>query len=650
MCGIAGFIDTKRQTKETGLHATVDAMTERLINRGPDSGDVWVNPEQGVAFGHRRLAIIDLTDHGKQPMASDGDRWMITFNGEIYNFEEIRDTLKKLGHAFHGNSDTEVMLAAVKEWGLEAAVERFIGMFAFALWDTQDRTLHLGRDRMGIKPLYWGIFGDHLMFASELKAFTAHPEFVAEIDRPALATFLRRSNVPAPQSIYTGVSKLPAGSILTQKADGTPPTIAAFWSMKSLAEDGARNPFQGSMEDAVGELEPLLRTSVRQRMISDVPLGSFLSGGLDSSTVTALAQAESAKPVQTFTVGFEDPDFNEADHAKAVAAHLGTDHTEVYVSDQELRDVLPKLPTMYDEPFADSSQIPTFLVSQMARQHVTVCLSGDGGDEMFGGYNRYTWLARINGRLGALPRSARSTLAGMVRGLSPAGWDRLFALASPILPKRYAHADAGERMHKMAGLFSAQGIGAMHQRTLTVWDRPPVPGAQEIPDILADPATWPTLDDPVRRMMAVDVMTYLVDDLLTKVDRASMAVALEVRVPLIDHRVAAFASTLPKHMLFGEGGGKAILRQILYRHVPQALVDRPKWGFSVPLQHWLRGPLRDWAEDLLNASEMTSAGYLDPAPISACWAEHLSGRFNHQAKLWPVLMFQSWLQANSPGP
>ena len=355
MCGIAGFIDTKRQTKETGLHATVDAMTERLINRGPDSGDVWVNPEQGVAFGHRRLAIIDLTDHGKQPMASDGDRWMITFNGEIYNFEEIRDTLKKLGHAFHGNSDTEVMLAAVKEWGLEAAVERFIGMFAFALWDTQDRTLHLGRDRMGIKPLYWGIFGDHLMFASELKAFTAHPEFVAEIDRPALATFLRRSNVPAPQSIYTGVSKLPAGSILTQKADGTPPTIAAFWSMKSLAEDGARNPFQGSMEDAVGELEPLLRTSVRQRMISDVPLGSFLSGGLDSSTVTALAQAESAKPVQTFTVGFEDPDFNEADHAKAVAAHLGTDHTEVYVSDQELRDVLPKLPTMYDEPFADSS-------------------------------------------------------------------------------------------------------------------------------------------------------------------------------------------------------------------------------------------------------------------------------------------------------
>lgn len=645
MCGICGFLDFTRAGNGEAMAATVTGMAAAIAHRGPDGADAWVDPTAGVALGHRRLAIIDLSDEGRQPMHSADGRYVVSYNGEIYNFPELRGELEVLGHSFRGHSDTEIMLAAIVQWGLEAAIGRCVGMFALALWDRQMRKLFLVRDRLGIKPLYYTRMGRHFLFGSELKALRAHHAFAAEIDRDVLALYLQRNWIPAPWSIYSGVYKLPPATILEfdTTAPRPEPRLSQYWSVDDfIANTGHDTRSDADLEQ---ELDVLLRLSVSQRMISDVPFGVFLSGGIDSSTVAAMMQAQSRDPISTFTIGFDNQVYDEARDAKAVAEHLGTDHHELYLNDDDLRAVLPRLPAIYDEPFADSSQIPTFLVSQMARRDVTVCLAGDGGDEMFGGYNRYLWCDRIMRKTQRLPKALRRVLAGSLNGVPPHLWTAGFDRINPLLPDRLRQRDAGDKLHKLARALAADDVGAMYDDILTFW--PPgflTPGTQPAADLIGDRQGWPALDDPRRLMMYLDTRSYLPDDLLTKVDRASMAVSLEVRVPMIDHRVVAFSWGLPDRMLFSQGRGKHLLRQVLYRYVPPALVERPKWGFQVPVHTWLRGPLRAWAEDLLDERSLRRDGLLDPGPIRRQWQQHLSGRRNWQHSLWGVLMFQSWLR------
>jgi asparagine synthase (glutamine-hydrolysing) len=655
MCGITGFIDFRRQTSAEDLRATAKRMADTLRHRGPDSEGTWVDPAAGVALGHRRLAIIDLSPAGNQPMLSASRRFVIVYNGEVYNFNELRRDLEADGvepAEIRGHSDTAVMLACFERWGIEASLPRFNGMFAFAAWDRQERTLHLSRDRMGEKPLYYGWAGNTFLFGSELKALRAHPGFEGEIDRDALSLYLRHNCVPAPYSIYRGVSKLPPGTSLSlpyaidRNAAPTP-----YWTLQESVARGKAQPFSGGDHDALEQLDVLLKDAVRIRMLADVPLGSLLSGGIDSSTITALMQQQSSRAVKTFSIGLREKSYDEAQSAAAVARHLGTDHTELYISSAEALSVIPKLPTMYDEPFADSSQIPTFLVSQMARQHVTVGLSGDGGDELFGGYNRHVWSHRIRSATGWLPSGMRSTAAQAIRSIAPQSWDKVFHSFAAFLPAKARLRNPGLKLHKIADMLPAEDQESVYINHTSHWSDPTdvVIGAVEPPSAVRVDELVNSLD-PTEQMMFLDAVTYLPDDILAKVDRASMAVSLESRVPFLDHRVVEFAWSLPQPLKIRHGQGKWLLRQLLYRYVPKALVDRPKAGFGVPVETWLTDPLRQWAEALLNEGRLKSEGFFNPAPVRKIWDAHLAGQGASQYRLWGVLMFQAWLEVNHPLP
>lgn len=628
-------------------------MARTIAHRGPDDSGLWVDEAAGVALGHRRLSILDLSPAGHQPMVSASGRYVIAFNGEIYNHLELRADLEKTNAggtaamAWRGHSDTETLLAAIEAWGITATLKKCVGMFAFALWDCSERTLNLARDRMGEKPLYYGWQGREFLFGSELKALRAHPTFCGEVDRDVLALYLRYNYVPTPYSIYRNIFKLPPGAFATLAARDSPgvtPRLTFYWRVMDAAARSVRE----ELDDVTArdELDAILRRAIAGQQVADVPLGAFLSGGIDSSTVVALMQAQSSRPVKTFTIGFHEKGYNEAAHAKAVARHLGTEHTELYVTPEQAMAVIPRLPELYDEPFADASQIPTFLVAQLARQHVTVSLSGDGGDELFGGYNRYFWAARIWSGLGFAPYAIRTGLAAALKSLSPAVWSRLFGMAGFMLPARLRYANSGDKLHKLAEILPARSPEEVYYFLVSQWKHPSqlVRGAIEPPTVLTTPEVWPALGNFASRMMYLDQMSYLPDDILVKVDRASMGVSLETRVPMLDHRLVEFAWRLPLRMKIRDGQGKWLLRQLLYRHVPKALIERPKMGFGVPIEHWLCGPLREWAEDLLSTQRLVQEGYFNPVPIREKWQEHLSGRRNWAHYLWAVLMFQSWLE------
>ncbi len=638
MCGIAGFIDPKRRSGDNELKALAASMAVALRHRGPDAQGVWVDEQAGVALGHARLSIIDLSPAGAQPMQSASGRFVVSYNGEVYNAGELRAELERAGHKFRGHSDTEVLVEGFAEWGIGATVERLIGMFAFAVFDRKGRVLTLGRDRLGIKPLYWGRTKARVVFASELKAFAALPDFSPRIDRQALGAFLCTGYVPAPASIYEGIEKLEPGILLEIREDGATRS-ERYWSLLDVAARGQDAVLDIDEEEARDRLETLLTDAVTRRMVADVPLGVFLSGGIDSSTVTALMQANSAQPVRSFSIGFHEEGFDEAKHAKAVAAHLGTDHTELYVTAEQALAVIPKLPTIYDEPFADSSQIPTFLVSEMTRKHVTVALSGDGGDELFAGYNRYGQGLGLARALRLLPRPVAMGLARSIRSVPPAMWDRLFDVVPAHLRPRLP----GDKIQKLADVLADDAVG-YYRVLLAQWA-----GAWSLVEGATAPETSAfgadvraRLGDELSWMQYADSVTYLPDDILTKVDRASMAVSLEVRVPLLDHRVVGFAWQLPADLKMRGGQGKWLLRQLLHKYVPKQLVERPKMGFGVPIDAWLRGPLKDWAADLLNPAAMAQEGLLDPLPVQEKWKEHQSGRRNWQYFLWNVLMFEAW--------
>ena len=651
MCGVTGVLDRRAEQSEETLLGVVGRMAEPLSHRGPDDHGTWVDPACGVALGHRRLSVIDLSEAGRQPMVSADGRYVLTYNGEIYNAAGLHRELSALGCRFRGHSDTELLLAAIERWGLERALHAVNGMFAFAVWDRQRRRLHLARDRLGEKPMYYGWAGETFLFGSELKALRAHPGFRPEVDRGALALYFRHNCVPAPYSIYAGVSKLRPGTVVTVDPHEPPvePLPVAYWSAADAAEAGAARPLDGSPAELTDQLEALLADAVRLRMQADVPVGAFLSGGIDSSTVVALMQAASDRRVRTYTIGLDDKGYDESGDAAAVAAHLGTEHTGLSVTPADAMDVIPLLPHLYDEPFSDSSQIPTFLVSRLARAEVTVSLSGDGGDELFGGYNRYSWCPSIWRRVGWMPALARSGAAAALRTASPGTWDRVFRRMAPVLPPRLRVRYPGMKIEKLAGVLPSDGLEDMYRRLCSHNPDPLglVVGAHEPPSLLTDPAGWPDLADPVARMMYLDLVTYLPDDILVKLDRASMGVSLEARVPMLDHRLVEFAWRVPMGCKVRDGQGKWLLRQVLYRHVPRELVDRPKAGFGLPVGDWLRGPLRDWAEGLLDPHRVGQEGFLDPATVQSIWTGHLGGRRDLADQLWDVLMFQSWLETST---
>lgn len=640
MCGICGVLQSGPPAAAAVELRTVAArMTATLAHRGPDDEGIWVDEDAGVALGHRRLAIIDLSPGGRQPMLSGSRRFAITFNGEIYNYRELRVELEAMGICFRSQSDTEVLVEACAAWGVVAASKRLNGIFAFALWDAQERILFLVRDHLGVKPLYWMRIGDTFLFGSELRALVAHPQWRAEIDRSALTAYFRHNYVPAPQTIYEGVFKLEPGSVLTLRHDRVSEK-GRYWNAEDVVAAGLRDPFRGEEGEAVTILDELLRKAVHGQMMSDVPLGAFLSGGIDSSTVAALMQAQSTKPIKTFTIGFHEVGYDEAREGRAVAEHLGTDHTEFYVTPKHAQTLIPSIADWFDEPFADPSQIPTFLVAQLARQQVTVALSGDGGDELFAGYTRYA-LARTWRRcVRAVPKAARQALAAAIEAVSPSAWD---ALAAPIsMGSRPVH--VGDKLHKLAGLIRLESEDAIYRRLISQWDAPAelVIGGVEGDGVLWHDRIAYTVPNFTTRMQLLDLLTYLPDDILTKVDRTSMAVSLEARVPLLDPRVVTFAWRLPPRLKSRGGKGKWLLRKVLHRYVPPKLVERPKMGFGVPIDNWLRGPLRDWAEDLLDKGSLRADGLLDAALVRAKWAEHLSGARNWQYGLWGLLMFQEW--------
>lgn len=633
----------------------LEAMHRCISYRGPDDSGVWSDRDTGIGFAHRRLSVVDLSPEGHQPMLSESGRFRIIFNGEVYNFAELRAELEPAGHRFRGHSDTEVMLAAFEEWGLEASIRRFVGMFAFALYDAKERVLHLVRDRLGIKPMYYGRVGagapDRALFAfaSELKPFLELPGFERRVDRDALAAYLRFAYVPGPSSIYRGISKLPAGHLLTLRLTDGAVSTTCYWSARAIAERGVADPLELRDDEAIEALETRLRSAVELRMIADVPLGAFLSGGIDSSLVVALMQSLSPRPVKTFTIGFESDRYDESRYAERIARHLGTAHTTLMLSPQETLATVPLLAELYDEPFADSSQIPTYLVSKLARTKVTVSLSGDGGDELFGGYHRYLYAQRIWRRMQPVPRPLRLAMGAMAGAVPRSVWNFMIGAVSPLLPQRHRFRLPGEKVHKLALMARAKNGDDIYTSLVSTWMDPNsvVIDGREPGVVLPDASRRAVLPDLLRRMMYTDLVTYLVDDILTKVDRASMGVSLEARVPLLDHRVVEFAWRLPMNLKFRDGDGKFLLRQLLARHVPREMFERPKMGFGVPVDDWLRGPLRDWAESLLAPARISREGFLRPEPVQQEWQRYLRGSGNHNC-IWTVLMFQAWVDRYRP--
>ncbi len=646
MCGVTGFLSPKAAAAHDEMIGLAERMNGAMVHRGPDSAGAWADEAAGIALAQRRLSVIDLSDAGRQPMVSACGRYVLVYNGEIYNAGEMADELLPGGFPFRGRSDTEVLLEAAAHQGVDRALKAAIGMFAFALWDRKARTLTLARDRLGIKPLYWAetAAGD-VLFGSELKPLMRHPGYDRTLNREALAAYLRFAYVPAPHAIHGKTRKVRPGTYVTISA-GAAPRETVFWDLETVAAAGRADPFQGSGRQAVEELDRLLRDAVSRRMAADVPLGAFLSGGVDSSTVAALMQAQSARPIRTFSIGFNDAGFNEARHAKAVARHLGTDHTELYVGPSEASDVIPNLAAIYDEPFADSSQIPAFLVSRLARREVTVSLSGDGGDELFAGYNRYQLADRLWRRVSMIPKPVRRLAARAIKVLPPDKWTAL----STLVPSGLRAPQMGDKAHKLADILPLDQQG-VYDHLVSLWPAPEAltPGLDGRIGPMAERDATAGGGDFIAAMQFMDTLAYLPDDILTKVDRASMAVSLEARVPLIDHRVVAFSWRLPQAMKIKNGVTKWALREVLYRYVPSSLIERPKMGFGAPIGEWLRGPLRDWAQDLLDETKLREDGLFDARPIRQAWREHLSGTRNWQYRLWTILMFQAWRRAYSSG-
>lgn len=647
MCGFVAVFCFRPELAGAELERRARTMAARIAHRGPDGEGVWSDARCGVALAHRRLAIVDLSPAGAQPMASASRRWTIVFNGEIYNHRELRAALPDI--SWRGHSDTEVLLEAIDAWGLEAALERSVGMFGFALWDARSRELFIARDRLGEKPVYYGLADDAVIVASELKALENWPGFSPDVDRSALDDFMRRGCVHAPRTIYRQVRKLLPGSVLAISSSRARSLFDAaprrWWTIRPAVDSEVSAIDPKDEEGAVERLEVLLKQSIAGQMVADVPVGAFLSGGIDSSTVVALMQAQASQPVHTFSIGFNEEGYDEAVHAKAVASHLGTRHTELYVSADEARAVVPRLPAMFDEPFADSSQIPTYLVAAMARREVTVSLSGDGGDELFGGYNRYLWAERIWQRIARMPLPARRTAAAVARSIAPAQWDRAWR----FLPRRWQLAQPGDKLHKLAGLAATDNGRTAYEYLISQYRGRDslVVGVKEATPC-QDHGHWSVAGRALAdNMMLADALGYLPDDILTKVDRATMAVSLESRAPFLDHRVVEFAFSLPLSLKIRRRSGKWLLRKVLARHVPAQLTDRPKMGFGVPIDAWLRGPLKPWAGALLDPERLASEGWLDPAPLVRAWQAHQSGRENLQHLLWNALMFQSWLEARA---
>ncbi len=641
MCGIAGILLAADASTPRSLDAAQQVL-DTLRHRGPDGEGVWKDRDAGIALAQRRLAIIDLSPAGRQPMRSLSGRYVITYNGEIYNFSELRRELEAAGFWFVGHSDTEVLLAAIEHWGLEAALQRCAGMFALAVWDSIDQTLHFARDRMGKKPLYIARTEDALVFASELKAINAFPGFEGNLDRHAAAAMLARGWVPDHECIWRQAFKLPPGGMLSitrdelaaaPDVDGIKAKVRRWWSLADVAVRGRANLLGGTLEEFTTELDALLRVAVGQRMVADVQLGAFLSGGIDSSTIVALMQAQSEKPVKTFTIAFGEKGFDESSQARDVARHLGTEHTELHLSSQAARDTIPELPGIWDEPFADESQIPTLLVSRLARQHVTVALSGDGGDECFGGYTRHFATTRL-AHMRVLPPFLRHGCAALVNQLVRLTDSRL-ANALPV-PDDLRHALRPDRLARLSRLIAADSEADMVRRLLG--DQALLPESSE----RRAPRPLPDLDDLVSKIIYQDMVDYLRGDILVKLDRATMATSLEGRCPLLDHRVVEFAWRLPTSAKVGKGQGKLILRNLLGRYVPKHLIDRPKRGFDVPIGRWLRGPLREWSSDLIADLRSTPDDVVDAAHVDRIWRSHLAGSADHSSELWSVLMFQAW--------
>lgn len=651
MCGIAGAWEPRRGRPAGELTAIVRDMAAALTHRGPDDEGAWADAAAGLGFGHRRLAVVDLSPAGHQPMASADGRLHLVFNGEIYDHRPLRARLERDGTGFRGTSDTEVLLEAIAAWGLAHALDRVAGMFAFALWDSGERSLHLVRDRLGEKPLYYGLQGGALLFGSELKALRRHPAWEGTLDRAVLGRYLRLARVPAPDCMISGLRQLPPGHRLSLRAEhveaGVLPEPTAYWSAAEAARRGALSPWGGTAREAEEELERRLVAAVRDQLVADVPVGAFLSGGIDSSTVVALAQEISTRPVRTFSIGFAERDHDESGHARRVAAHLGTDHEELEVTPAHALAVVPKLPHVSDEPFADPSQLPTFLVAQLARGGVTVALSGDGGDELFSGYNRHAWAGRVDRLARACPSSLRTAVARAVERVPARAWSAALRALGPLAPAVARGAGAGDKVHALAALLRCDRAAEAWPAVVSHWARPEElvrgidPGGAEL--VLPDLAGARL--DRSGELALIDLLTYLPDDVLTKVDRAAMACSLETRLPLLDHRVVELALRLPARLKVRHGQGKWILRRLLARRVPPELTDRPKAGFGVPIAAWLRGPLRTWAEDLLSAERLERGGYLRPGPVRRAWAEHVSGRRAHHDRLWAVLVFEAWREA-----
>ncbi len=644
MCGLTGFWDAHGNLSKDELINHVKKMSNQIIERGPDSYGIWCDENSGLALGHRRLSIVELSNAGHQPMISSSGRLVISYNGEIYNTLELRKELEKLnnGLKFKGHSDTEVILEACEFWGVEKACKNLNGMFAFSLWDREQKKLYLARDRLGIKPLYCGYSQGVLFFGSQPKSFIPHPKWRPEIDFQALTNYFRFSYIPAPLSIFKGIHKLIPGTILSFDNKGNRDEVY-YWSLEKTALDGLnfRTLTEKQSENIlIDELEMLLKDTIQRHMVSDVPLGAFLSGGIDSSTVVALMQLQSSTPIKTFSIGYMENDYNEARHAAKVAKHLGTNHNELYLDFKLAQEIIPTIPNYYDEPFADPSQIPTFLVSKLAKEHVTVSLSGDGGDELFIGYDRYFMSQNLWNKVGFLPVALKRLAMSGILKIPPTLWNKIYNLTSTKVNIQ----NFGERLHKLARSLKVSSSEQFYRMLVSKW---------ELPEALllsgTEPQRYPwngnelkSMDQFIERMQYIDTLTYLPDDILTKLDRASMAVSLEARVPFLDHRIVEFAWKIPLEMKYRQGQGKWLLKQILYKYVPKELIDRPKMGFDIPLDHWLRSPMRDWAESLLNINRLKSDGILNPEPILKKWQEHLSGKKNWHYPIWGILMFQAW--------